>query len=82
MDKKFESLIKTVRQEPYLNFMPLGLRNPDGFEENVIWMDKSFQEKNPNKNVESSMITTSKNYLLFLERPKEFRMLLRRSTDD
>ena len=65
LDKKFETLIKTVRQEPYLNFMPLGMSNPDGFEENVIWMDKSFQEKNPNKNVDSGMITTSKNIFCF-----------------
>ena len=79
LDKKFENLIKTVRQEPYLNFMPLGVRNPDGFEEKVIAMDKSFQEKNPNKNVDSGLVTNAKMFLFWVGgHPFKERILLSR----
>ena len=43
LDNNLLDLLKTVKLEPFLNFMPLKCKFPQDLEENIMAMEKDFQ---------------------------------------
>ena len=59
LGKGLESLLKSAKLEPYLNFMPLGCRQPQGLEEKVMSMERDFQDEQSSQNGQADLDTRS-----------------------